>query len=112
LITDKLGRQFRNLRVSLTAACNYACTYCVPAGEKRHSAKRELDAQALLQIVYLLQGVCQLEKLRITGGEPLVAEQFDEFLRKLDMERFKDVSLTTNGQLLAKKIPLIKEKGI
>jgi hypothetical protein len=45
LIVDRLGRRFRNLRVSLTAACNFACTYCVPDGKRLQAAAYELGAQ-------------------------------------------------------------------
>ncbi|MEX2326238.1 MAG: radical SAM protein, partial [Pseudomonadales bacterium] len=51
MIVDRLGRRFRNLRVSLTAACNYACTYCVPDGKRLVPAKNELPATDLLRAV-------------------------------------------------------------
>ena len=80
MIVDKLGRRFRNLRVSLTAACNYACTYCVPDGKRLLKAKNELAATRLLKGVSLLQQAAGIDKVRITGGEPLVTPKFDEFL--------------------------------
>jgi wyosine [tRNA(Phe)-imidazoG37] synthetase (radical SAM superfamily) len=46
MIVDRQGRRFRNLRVSLTAACNYACTYCVPDGKRLVAAQDELSAEA------------------------------------------------------------------
>ncbi len=113
MIVDPFGRQFKNLRVSLTAACNYACTYCVPKGEKRQPAKYPLTAGQLSRAVKLVCEVTDVDKLRITGGEPLVAPHFDEFLECVAREHsFSDVSLTTNGQLLQKKIPLISAAGI
>lgn len=112
VITDRFGRQFQNLRVSLTASCNYACTYCVAPGERRLPAKHELSAEQLTRAVSLLQRATGLKKLRITGGEPLVASGFDYFISALDAASFDDISLTTNGQLLAEKVPLIAEKGI
>ena len=45
MIVDRQGRRFRNLRVSLTAACNYACTYCVPDGKRLVAAQDELSAE-------------------------------------------------------------------
>ena len=80
MIVDKLGRRFRNLRVSLTAACNYACTYCVPDGKRLVPAKNEMPATDLLKAVKLLQQAAGIDKLRITGGEPLVTPKFDDFL--------------------------------
>ncbi|MFZ8975199.1 MAG: radical SAM protein, partial [Pseudomonadales bacterium] len=50
MIVDKLGRRFKNLRVSLTAACNYACTYCVPNGNRLLKAENELSACSLLTL--------------------------------------------------------------
>ena len=112
MIVDRLGRQFRNLRVSLTAACNYACTYCVPDGKRLMKAKYELPATALLKAVTLLQQAAGIDKIRITGGEPLVSAKFDEFLLGVMQLTMKDVSLTTNGQLLLKKRDVIVDSGI
>ena len=47
MIVDRQGRRFRNLRISLTAACNYACTYCVPDGKRLVAAQNELSADAM-----------------------------------------------------------------
>ena len=112
MIVDRLGRSFRNLRVSLTAACNYACTYCVPDGKRLMKAKHELGADSLLTLVKLLQEATGLDKLRITGGEPLVTPKFDDFLLGVMALPLSDVSLTTNGQLLADKRGVIAESGI
>jgi len=67
MIVDKQGRQFRNLRVSLTAACNYACTYCVPNGQRLQPAAHELGGDELLRAVGLLVDAGGINKLRITG---------------------------------------------
>ena len=54
MIVDRQGRRFRNLRVSLTAACNYACTYCVPNGKRLVAAQDELSADALaLSLIHI-----------------------------------------------------------
>ena len=112
MIVDRLGRQFKNLRVSLTAACNYACTYCVPNGKRLQSAQNELAATELLKAVKYLQQATGLDKVRITGGEPLVTPKFDEFLLGVMDLPLNDVSMTTNGQLLLKKRAVIVESGI
>ena len=64
MIVDALGRRFRNLRVSLTAACNYACTYCVPDGKRLQAATHELSADELVYAVRLLVDAAGIEKLR------------------------------------------------
>ena len=112
MIVDRIGRRFRNLRVSLTAACNYACTYCVPDGKRLLRARDELSAAELAHAVELLIEAAGIEKLRITGGEPLVTPAFDPFLRAVMGLPLDDVSFTTNGQLLARKVPLLKETGL
>lgn len=112
MIVDRIGRRFRNLRVSLTAACNYACTYCVPDGKRLLRAREELDADELVHAVGLLIEAAGIEKLRITGGEPLVTPKFDAFLPAVLRLPLEDVSVTTNGQLLAPKVPLLAEAGL
>lgn len=103
MIVDRQGRQFRNLRVSLTAACNYACTYCVPDGQRLQPAAHELDAQELLQAVSLLVRSAGIEKLRITGGEPLLSPKFDLFAAGLQALGLQDIAITTNGQLIERR---------
>ena len=112
MIVDRLGRRFSNLRVSLTAACNYACTYCVPDGKRLIQAQNELSADTLLKAVTLLQQAAGIDKVRVTGGEPLVTPKFDEFLLGVMALSLEDVSITTNGQLLLAKRDVIKASGI
>ncbi len=112
MIVDRQGRRFRNLRVSLTAACNYACTYCVPDGKRLVAAQDELSAQSLVRGVAYLIEAAGIERLRITGGEPLVSPKLDEFLHGVSRLGLKDISLTSNGQLLSRKLPLLLECGI
>lgn len=112
MIVDRAGRRFRNLRVSLTAACNYACTYCVEDGKRLLRARDELTAAELVHAVELLIEVAGIEKLRITGGEPLVTTKFDAFLQAVMTLPLSDVSITTNGQLLAGKVDLLARCGL
>ena len=112
MIVDAQGRRFRNLRISLTAACNYACTYCVPNGRRLQAAVAELGAEGLLRAVRLLMESAGIEKLRITGGEPLLSPKFDAFLPAVMQLPLDDVSVTTNGQLLPRKADLIVAAGL
>ena len=112
MIVDRQGRAFRNLRISLTAACNYACTYCVPNGKRLVAAQDELSADAMARGVEYLIEAAGIERLRITGGEPLVTPKFEPFLQAVSALKLKDICLTTNGQLLAKKLPIIIDNGV
>ncbi len=112
MIVDRQGRRFRNLRISLTAACNYACTYCVPDGKRLVAAQDELSADALVRGVAYLIEAAGIEQLRITGGEPLVSPKLEALLQGVSTLGLRDISLTTNGQLLAKKLPLLLDAGI
>lgn len=112
MIVDHLGRQFRNLRLSLTAACNYACTYCVPDGKRLMPANAELQAHEMVRAVQLLIDTAGIDKLRITGGEPLLTAKFDELLPAVMQMGLDDVSVTTNGQLLPRKAQLIVDAGL
>ena len=112
MIVDRQGRRFRNLRISLTAACNYACTYCVPDGKRLVAAQDELSAEAMVRGVAYLIEAAGIERLRITGGEPLVSPKLDPFLREVSKLGLDDISITSNGQLLSRKLPLLLDCGI
>ena len=111
-IVDAPKRRFRKLRLSLTAACNYACTYCVPNGRRLQAAADELNVKEMLDAVDLLTEAAGIEKLHITGGEPLVSPKFDELLPAFMTQPLQDVCVTTNGQLLARKANLIIDAGL
>ncbi len=112
MIVDRLGRSFKSLRVSITAACNYACGYCVPDGKRLLPARHELSTDEFMKATTLIVDVAGIEKLRITGGEPLLARGFNDFLMHAASLPVHDVSLTTNGQLLPRKRDVIVAAGI
>ena len=112
MIVDAHGRRFRNLRISLTAACNYACTYCVPDGKRLQAAQAELSADEMGYAVQLLIEAAGIEKVRITGGEPLLSPKFDTLLPAIMQLPLDDVSITTNGQLVPRKSALIINAGV
>ena len=112
MIVDGQGRRFRNLRVSLTAACNYACGYCVPNGKRLIAAQDELSADQLIRAVALLIAAAGIDKLRITGGEPLLSPKFEPFLDAVMQLPLRDVAITTNGQLLGAKADAILAAGV
>ncbi|MGE8180227.1 GTP 3',8-cyclase MoaA [Pseudomonas mandelii] len=111
-IVDAQGRRLGNLRVSLTSACNYACIYCVADGKRLQARNDSLPLDKLLLAVEYLKTVNPLGRLRITGGEPLISPLFDGFMKAVRRLDFDDVSLTSNGQLLSRKLPLLLEAGV
>ena len=111
MIIDKLGRSFQNLRVSLTAACNYACTYCVPNGKRLLASSDEMSGEDTIKAISLLIETAGIKKVRLTGGEPLLSNKFDLVATQINQLGLNDVSITTNGQLLPRKIKVISESG-
>lgn len=111
-IVDGQGRRLGNLRLSLTSACNYACIYCVADGKRLQARNDSLSLDKLLLAVEYLKTVNPLGRLRITGGEPLISPLFDGFLGAVGRLGFEDVSLTSNGQLLSRKLPLLLAAGV
>jgi cyclic pyranopterin phosphate synthase len=112
---DTFGRPLRDLRVSVTDRCNFRCVYCMPkevfGRDYRFLERRELltfEELERLARVFVAEGV---EKIRITGGEPLLRRDLERLianLASLDV----DLTLTTNGSLLAKKARLLADAGL
>jgi cyclic pyranopterin phosphate synthase len=120
-LLDQLGRPLRDLRISVTDRCNFRCVYCMPK-EIFDKDYRFLPHSALLSFeeiervakVFVAHGV---QKIRLTGGEPLLRKNLErlvEMLRKLPTPDGKplDLTLTTNGALLAKKARALKDAGL
>jgi cyclic pyranopterin phosphate synthase len=101
-LLDRFQRPLQSLRVSLTDRCNLRCRYCMPEEKYVWLPKSDVlrfDEVATLVEVFLDLGV---EKIRLTGGEPLLRSDVVELVRMLgDKARIRDLSLTTNGVLLA-----------
>jgi len=110
-LIDRQGRSFKSLRLSLTSACNYACDYCVPDGTLLKPSANALSGQDLMRLVGLLHRVLGIKKIRLTGGEPLIAPNLDVVLQQLPQLKI-DSSLTTNGQFLAAKADQLAAAGI
>ena len=116
-VTDRFGRPIRDLRVSVTDRCNFRCPYCMPAevfGEKYEFLPREellnFEEIARLTAIFVNLGVT---KIRLTGGEPLVRNGFEHLVALLArIEGIEDMTLTTNGHLLAQKAQALKDAGL
>jgi cyclic pyranopterin phosphate synthase len=114
--TDTLGRPLRDLRLSVTDRCNFRCVYCMPKEVFGHEY-RFLDRKELLSFeelervvrVFKAQGV---EKIRITGGEPLLRRELEELIARLATIGGLELTLTTNASLLAKKAQVLADAGL
>ena len=106
------GRGISYLRLSITDKCNLRCRYCMPEDglpDKGHEALLRVEEMRRLLSVFRAFGV---DKLRITGGEPLISRQLLPLLAALTKLEFKDIALTTNGQLLPRLACQLKEHGV
>ena len=121
LAQDRLGRPLRDLRISVTDRCNFRCTYCMPRevfGESYrflpHDQLLSFEEITRLAKVFAAQGI---EKIRLTGGEPLLrrnVERLIEMLAAITLPNGASIelTLTTNGSLLAKKARALKDAGL
>src|SRR6267142_379298 len=112
---DTFGRPMRDLRISVTDRCNFRCVYCMPravfdAGYKflPHDAILSFEEIARLAGVFVGLGV---KKIRLTGGEPLIRRDLQRLVAMLS-ELAVEITLTTNGSLLAKQANSLKEAGL
>jgi cyclic pyranopterin phosphate synthase len=113
---DRLGRPLRDLRISITDRCNFRCVYCMPK-ETFGSDYQFLERSALLSFeeiarlarIFTRHGI---EKVRLTGGEPLVRRNVEQLVKLLAEIPGLDLTLTTNGSLLARKAKALREAGL
>jgi GTP 3',8-cyclase len=115
-VTDKFGRPLRDLRISVADRCNFRCIYCMPK-EIFGSDYQFLDRKELLTFeeidrlarIFVGHGV---EKIRLTGGEPLVRRNLENLIEMLAAIPGLDLTLTTNGSMLARKAEALKAAGL
>ncbi len=107
------ARSISYLRISLTDHCNLRCLYCTPRDDRDKLESGELlSYEELLRVVRLAVGL-GIEKVRLTGGEPLVRRDILSFARELSaIEGLNDIRLTTNGVLLADCAEALQRAGI
>jgi cyclic pyranopterin phosphate synthase len=121
LLSDRLARPLRDLRISVTDRCNFRCSYCMPK-EVFDRDYRFLPQSSLLSFeeitrlasLFVAHGVV---KLRLTGGEPLLRKGLEALVAQLSALRTPageplDITLTTNGSLLARKAAVLREAGL
>ncbi|MEY4909292.1 MAG: 3,8-cyclase MoaA, partial [Pseudomonadota bacterium] len=121
LLSDGLGRPLRDLRISVTDRCNFRCSYCMPKEvfDKNHqflpqSALLSFEEILRLAQIFVAHGV---HKIRLTGGEPLLRKHLERLIEMLSALRTLDdtpldLTLTTNGSVLARKAAALKAAGL
>ena len=112
MVSDQLSRSLKDLRISVTDRCNYRCTYCMPLDKYEWIDRKEVltfEEIARIAQIFVRMGV---EKIRLTGGEPLLRRDLEKLVLLLMPLGLKDLSLTTNGSLLAEKAAALASAGL
>jgi GTP 3',8-cyclase len=115
-LRDTMGRPLRDLRISVTDRCNFRCVYCMPKevfGKDYAFLERKelLTFEEITRVVRVFRRL-GIEKVRLTGGEPLVRRNVEQLVAMLAAIPGLDLTLTTNGSSLAKKAAGLREAGL
>jgi cyclic pyranopterin phosphate synthase len=113
---DTLGRPVRDLRISVTDRCNFRCVYCMPkevfGRDYRFLERRELLTFEEIDRAARIFAELGVNKIRLTGGEPLLRRQLERLVEMLAGIPGLDLTLTTNGSLLPQKASALAEAGL
>src|SRR2546427_8211160 len=111
-VADALGRPLRNLRLSVTDRCNLRCSYCMPEADYVWLPREDiLDFEEIGSLVDVFQDL-GVDKVRLTGGEPLLRRDLASLVAQLAAKRISDLALTTNGVLLGDQAHALKSAGL
>jgi len=111
LLVDRFNRPITSLRISLTQRCNLKCIFCHGEGDSE-TVKDEMTPEEIEKIVRVASSFA-VGKIKLTGGEPLVREDICEIVSRISgVSGVKEVSMTTNGLLLAKLAKDLKDSGL
>jgi cyclic pyranopterin phosphate synthase len=112
-LVDRFGRVHTNLRISVTDRCNIRCFYCMPAEDIRFKPRNELLTFEEIERFARVAASLGVNKLRLTGGEPLVRHGVPELVRQLrKIPGIRDIALTTNAMLLTDQAAALREAGL
>ena len=110
---DTLGRPLRSLRLSVTDRCNLRCHYCMPEDEYLWLPREDLLSFEEISRLADLFGELGVDRLRVTGGEPLLRRDLPDLIRPLAAKSWvRDLALTTNGVLLADRAAELRAAGL
>lgn len=111
-LTDQFGRRITDLRISVTDKCNFRCVYCRSADPENHKPDHELLSWPELERIGRILIGLGIQKVRVTGGEPLVRPGVEDFMARLKSLGVRDLSMTTNGHLLADRCDRLIAAGM
>src|SRR5438552_6894534 len=112
-LIDRFGRVHTNLRISVTDRCNIRCFYCMPDENVRFLPRREILTFEEIERFARVAASLGVNKLRLTGGEPLVRSELPRLVARLAaIEGIYDIALTTNGILLDEQAQGLKNAGL
>ena len=114
-LRDSYNRPIRDLRVSLTDRCNFRCFYCLPHGEPPIAPKEQMLSYEEIDYVCEIFVSLGIEKIRLTGGEPMLRRDIETIIRKLSRLKTSgllDLALTTNGYYLPDRAQSLKDAGL
>ena len=115
LLRDSFRRAIRDLRVSLTDRCNFRCFYCLPHGEPPIAPKEQMLSYEEIEYLCNIFVSLGIEKIRLTGGEPMLRRDIETIIRKLVQLKssgLQDLALTTNGYYLPDRAHSLKDAGL
>jgi len=115
MLRDSYNRPIRDLRVSLTDRCNFRCFYCLPHGEPPIAPKEQMLSYEEIDYVCEIFVSLGIEKIRLTGGEPMLRRDIETIIRKLSRLKssgLQDLALTTNGYYLPDRAHGLKDAGL
>src|SRR5882672_9645983 len=109
---DRLGRPLRNLRLSVTDRCNLRCSYCMPEAEYVWLPRQDLLQYEEMSTLVDLFSSAGVDKIRITGGEPLLRRDLPELVDMIARKpAIRDLAMTTNGVALADQAGALRQAG-
>ena len=112
-LSDSFQRPINYLRISVTDRCNLRCIYCMPSGGVSLMSHRDILSYEEIYAVVSAAAELGIDKVRLTGGEPLVRLGLPELIRMLaGIETIDDIALTTNGLLLGRYAAELKQAGL
>lgn len=114
ILKDSYGRAIRDLRISLTDRCNFRCFYCLPHGEPPIAPKEQMLSYEEIEYVADIFVSLGIEKIRLTGGEPMMRRDIETIIRKISLQkpRLHDLALTTNGYFLPGRAAALRDAGL